>query len=75
MFLKIISEEIWDIESGLKAGIMMAIQKSAWEAFRSSRLFSGNHAPMISLLPRRKVSATRTFISQHTSLHAGWPRP
>ena len=47
MFLKIISEEIWDVESGLKAGIMIGILKSAWRAFRLNLLFFENRALMI----------------------------
>jgi hypothetical protein len=47
MFLKIISEEIWDVESGLKAGILIGNPKSAWEAYRLNRLCLENPARTI----------------------------
>ena len=47
MFLKIISEDIHDLESGLKAGIMIGNSEVGMGRSRSSLLFSENHARMI----------------------------
>jgi hypothetical protein len=45
MFLKIISDEIWDVESGLKEGIMIGNSEVGSEAFRLNRLSLENPAP------------------------------
>jgi len=45
--LKIISEEIWDVEFGLKAGIMIGISEGGMGSVRLSLLSLENPAPMI----------------------------
>ena len=47
MFLQIVSEDIRDVESGLKAGIMIGNSEVGMEAFHLSRLFLENPARMI----------------------------
>jgi hypothetical protein len=47
LFLKIISEEIWDMESGLKAGIMIGNSEVGMGSVSVEPLFSENRAPMI----------------------------
>jgi hypothetical protein len=47
MFLKIVSNEIWDVESGLKAGIMIGNSEVGMGSVSVEPLFSESHAPMI----------------------------
>jgi hypothetical protein len=47
MFLKIVSDEIWDVESGLKAGIMIGNSEVGMGSVSVEPLFSESHAPMI----------------------------
>jgi len=68
MFLKIISEEIWDVESGLKAGIMIGNSEVGMESVSVEPfVFRKPCTNDLIVSQMRKASGTRIFISLRTS--------